>query len=251
MSPLREMVSRLFVAVLAICAAGQAWAEMPDLPPARYPALASSGSEAAAFAPKDWTVEAQAAGDLNRDGLADIAFVLREQDKAKRLPVSGRDPERTWDSNPRILAVAFAEPDGRGYRLALENHTLIPRRESPNHEDPFEDAGSLAIKRGAVSVTLHLFSSAGGADMGNTTLTFRHRDGRFELIGYDAANVHRMSGKTRDTSVNFLTGRMRLSTGSISDDKLTVQDRKLPPAPLPTIEAVGDGLAYEPPKPGR
>ncbi|GJE58837.1 hypothetical protein [Methylobacterium trifolii] len=220
-------------------------AEEALVPPAVYPALARSGSDAESFAPKGWTVEAVAKGDLDRDGRSDLAFVLHEQDKAKILPISTTTPDQTWDSNPRILAIAFARPDG-GYRLVVQNHSLIPRRESANLDDAFEDPQSLAIVRGAISVKLHLFASTGGADTGYKTFIFRHHTQSFVLIGYDASNVQRMSGETRETSVNYLTGRATVATGTISDDATRRRSRTLPPGALLTFEDVGDGLEFDP-----
>ena len=104
-------------------------AQDPVLPPVRIPALPQDAVDARAFAPPGWILQIQAAGDLNGDGRPDLVFVLHETDKRNILHDAGSGSE-PLDTNPRILAVAFAKPDG-GYQLVAQNSQLIPRRDSP------------------------------------------------------------------------------------------------------------------------
>ena len=88
--------------------------------------------------------------------------------------------------------------------------------------------------------------SAGGWGMSTTTYTFRHRDGRFALIGYDHEEVRRNSGETRAVSINYATGKMKIETGTIDTDAKKARWKTLPRRPAPTIEQVGDGLEFDP-----
>ena len=150
-------ISGVLRTVAAICfgslLAGAAASQELVIPPAVYPALAATAANAAAFAPQGWVVEAQAEGDLNKDGLADLAFVLHEANPGNVIKNPDGLGTSEIDTNPRMLAVAFR--DGEAYRLVLENHALIPRYETPTIEDPFNTDNGLAISRGAVSVTLY------------------------------------------------------------------------------------------------
>ena len=169
-------VRSLILFLCSILAAASAAAQPIDIPAVAYPDLQRSGAAAEDFVPAGWTIERRAAGDLDRDGRADLALVLRMQDPRNVLR-HDRLGENPFDTNPRILAVAFGTADGR-YRLALQNRRLIPRRDYPTVSDPFhEEDSQFEIARGALRLSLYRFMSAGGWDMGPTTFTLRWQDG--------------------------------------------------------------------------
>ena len=215
-------------------------------PPVTYPRLVLQAPSAEAFAPAGWRVEFKAAGDLNKDGIDDLALVIRQDDPANVLTNMPIGPAK-FDTNPRILAVALGRRGG-GYDLALENHTLIPRTTEPNLDDYLSEGGGVSIARGTLQVKLHLFASAGGWSMGTVGYTFRFQSGRLELIGYDSAMTQRNSGETTEISVNYSTGRMKIATGSIENDKTKVRWRTLPKRPPLTIDQIGDGMEFDPMK---
>lgn len=234
------MTSRTIAAlsILAFCAPG-ALAQELAIPPAPIPQLADFALDSDVFAPKGWTMEASAVGDLDKDGDEDVVFVLHETDPAKVLKNEGLGtPE--LNTNPRILAVGFRE--GTGYRLALQNSTVIPRHVEPIIEDPFAE-GALEVARGAFSVTLMQFANAGGWDAGNSKLTFRWQNDRFELIGWQRNTVRRNTGETEDKSANFSTGVLQVTTGSIENDRTKTTKKKIAMKPMP-IDQVGDGLMF-------
>jgi hypothetical protein len=236
-------------AALLILGGGLALAAPPQaqelaIPEAVYPALPREAPAADGFVPSGWVLESRAEGDLDRDGLVDLALVLRQADPANVVSNEGLG-ENPFDTNPRILAVALRRPSG-GYRLALENRTLIPRRVDPVMADPLSEGG-ISVARGALKVTLHMFMSAGGWAMSHTTYSLRLRDGGVELIGFDRRTTHRGSGETDETSVNYLTGRMKRSTGhSGEDEPRKVTWTAMPRRPPPSLEAVGNGLSFDP-----
>lgn len=231
------------VSFAAACCAGVADAREPALPEARYPTLPERGASAAAFTPNGWKLEKTGTGDLNADGLADLALVLR-QDDPRFVVVHDGFGASPFDSNPRILAIAFAQRGG-GYRLAASDHGLIPRPQSPTLSDPFGE-GDLAIVRGALRVRLDFFASAGGWTMFNATHTLRWQNGRFELIGYDRNMVQRNTGEMKRISVNYSTRKARIETGNISEDAVKTRWVTLPSARPRTLGEIGDGLEFEP-----
>jgi hypothetical protein len=216
------------------------------IPEVRYPALPAAAATAEGFVPAGWGIERRSAGDLNGDGAADIAFVLRMRNPANVLTHDGLG-NNPFDTNPRILGIAFAAAGESRYRLAADNHVLIPRRDFPTQEDPFSGEDSeFAIVRGTLRVSLYRFMNAGGWDMGPTSFTFRWQDDALRLIGYDFVNVQRNSGRMSSLSVNYLTRRVRTATGSIENDVERVRWTRLRPGPLPTMNEIGDGLAFDP-----
>ena len=215
------------------------------VPPVRYPRLPARAADIRGFVPSGWRLERQARGDLNGDGAPDLAFTIRMTNPRNVLRHDGLGTN-PFDSNPRILAMALAERSG-GYRLAFENHVLIPRPTMPTQEDPFgEESDGLRVASGALRVSLHRFMNAGGWDMGSTHFTFRWQNGAARLIGFDYDNVQRNTGCASGLSINYATRRLKMSWGGLDDDRESVRWRSLPPANLLTIERVGDGLEFDP-----
>ncbi|BCJ92155.1 hypothetical protein IZ6_28900 [Terrihabitans soli] len=226
-------------ALTAFCASAAAAQELA-IPPANIPQLADFALDSDVFAPKGWTMESQTVGDLDKDGDEDVVFVLHEKNPANVLKNEGLGaPE--LDTNPRILGVGFRE--GTGYRLVLQNSVLIPRHIDPVLDDAFAADGGIEVARGAFSVVLNSFSSAGSWEAGNARLTFRWQNGRFELIGWERNTVQRNSGATVDTSANFSTGVLEIKKGSIENDRSKTAKKKIALKPMP-IDQVGDGLDF-------
>jgi len=225
--------------------AGAALADDPAIPEVSYPEVPRQAPAAEGFVPAGWRIEQQVSGDLDGDGIADLVLVLRDADAKNILSNEDGLGESPFDSNPRILAVAFGGKPGARYTLALQNRTLIPRRVAPTIDDPLAEGG-VSVERGNLRVKLGFFASAGSWRMSSTSYTFCYRDGRFELIGYDDDSTERNSGKTEGISLNYLTGRAKHTTGTIDSDSVKVSWETLPRRPLMTLEAVGDGLEFDP-----
>lgn len=213
-----------------------------EILPAAYATLKSEGKAAQDFVPAGWKLETSATGDLNKDGVDDLALLLRQDNPANVLKNDSLG-ENPFDTNPRILAAAFAS--GGVYKLALQNHTLIPRRESPTLEDPLSEGG-LSIDHGSLVVKVSFFASAGAWETYNSTFRLRHDGDQFRLIGFDKYWVHRGSGEMEQTSVNYLTGIAEIGKGTIESDELTSKKRRpIGRKALLTLEQIGDGLAFE------
>jgi hypothetical protein len=211
-----------------------------DLPPVTYPALPAEAATAQGFVPGGWGIETRAEGDLDGDSRADLALVLRNQDRANVVPVEMCGDE--LDTNPSMLAVLLARPGG-GYRLAVENHALIPRRENSCALDGLT---AMSIDRGTLRMDFERMMSAGGWDMGSTAFKWRWRDEALRLIGFDYSNIKRNTGAITGISINYPTGRVKMSTGNIGSDREKVRWRTLRSRRAPTIAEVGDGLMFDP-----
>ncbi|MFN4142587.1 hypothetical protein [Aestuariivirga sp.] len=231
------------LAALLILLGWPAAAQEFDVPEVDYPSLPGNASSAAGFVPEGWVPEKEIRGDLDMDGAEDLVLVLRDRNPANILTPEWSEEERV-DTNPRILATALAA--GEGYRLVLENHTLIPRVTSFAQSDPLSEAGGVAIDRGGLKVDLYYFSNAGGSDAGFCTYRFRYAGGRFGLIGYDRDNTNRMTGDTTVTSINFLTGKVVTTTGNIESDETQTTTRRLPKRALRGIGELGEGCVLDP-----
>lgn len=216
-----------------------------EVPEAAYPALPKVAASGAGFVPEGWKCEIQAEGDLNRDGLPDLLLVLRQDNPAN---VVANDPDRLGeseiDTNPRILAVAFARKGG-DYELSLENHDFIPRYDTPTIDDPF---GSAELSDGTIRIGLHYWANAGSWYTDDTTYIFTYRDNAFRLVGYRDYTTKRNTGETWEVSIDYLAHTAEMTLGSFSDDDVETKSyqKPLPDSPLMTIEQLGGGWDSRP-----
>ncbi|MGZ8284527.1 MAG: hypothetical protein ACXW27_11235 [Allosphingosinicella sp.] len=229
-------------ALLALLAP-RAAAEDLVIPPFVQPELPIQGASIQDFVPEGWRLEARAGGDLDGDGSADFALVLREANPANVL--ADTMCEERFDTNPAILLILFAQPDGR-YRRVAKSHQLIPRRENPCEVDPFSDPTQIAIQRGILRIDLERMMSAGGWDAGTVTFKWRWRGDALRLTGFDYSNVRRNTGALTLLSINYLTGRVKISTGNAGTDRDRVRWTTLRGRRAPTLDGIGDGLMFDP-----
>lgn len=226
-----------------LCAGTSARAEDQELriPEVTYPEIVPSAYTVFDFIPEGWVLEKKAEGDLNRDGRDDVAGVLRMRDSANIVdnPFLGDD---RFDTNPRILLVAFRQADGQYHRV-LADHTLIPRRDNPSMEDHFD---GIVIERGALKIEMHVFMSAGGWSTFSVIYTFRWQEPGFLMIGYDRKELARNTGIGEDISINYVTRRRKIISWRIEDDRQTIGWKVEPSRPLRSLAEIGDGLQFSP-----
>lgn len=238
----KDISMRLSALLLLSIFSSSVIAEPDEIPDVTYPQLPRQAPVAEKFVPSGWKLEKQERADLNGDGKADLLLLLRQNEP--RNIVSNEDGlgVDALDTNPRILAAAFGTASG--YRLILENHTLIPRHDSPTIDDPL---GEVSIVRGTLQVSLHFWASAGSWSTSQTKFTFRYQEGCFKLIGYDSNETHRASGETTNISVNYSTRKMSQQSDNISEDKpgKTIW-KSLPARPKLCLDEIGNGWNFSP-----
>lgn len=217
--------------------------EWPDLPEVSAPQMPRHAASAKGFVPEGWRLEHERHGDLNGDGATDLAFIIRGSDPALILPVPMC--AETLDTNPRTLAVAVRQADG-GYVLVTDSEELIPRHESPCAADVLESPDEFAIRGGALHIQLYRFYSMGSWETSTTSFAFRLLDEEMVLIGFDTMSATRNSGEMRSVSVNYLTGRAKLTAGRIDTDRERVRWVDLHHRRKISLASVGNGLEFDP-----
>jgi len=218
------------------------WPGDQKIPPVRYPNLPSHAPTLSAFVPQGWKLTDKAIGDLNGDRTPDAALAIWMDDPRNKIHPS-YDPKTRYDTNPMMLVIVFGSKGG-GYDLVVANHKLIPRRENPNQDPPFN---GVIIANGVLRVKLHEFLEAGGWWLGKMSFAFRWQDGALRLIGFDREGIVKNTGATDVASVNYPARRMIVKTGTMAGDTPDVtRTVALPNKPLLTIDQVGDGLAFDP-----
>ncbi|MBX3243820.1 MAG: hypothetical protein KF685_05130 [Acidobacteria bacterium] len=178
-----------------------------------HPTVKAVSATCQDLAPKGFKVVSKVDGDLNGDRLADCVLVLQGTDKKFLYENEGLGSSE-FDTNPRILAIAFGNKGG-GYTLKEQSNTLIVLPNAPNMTEPFQEA---KIEKGVLHILIEEFYSAGSWSMSNRTYKFRFQNGEFVLIGLDYNHIRRNTGEISSRSYNFSTGKAIRSEGAVDDD---------------------------------
>jgi len=195
-----------------------------------YPNLPKSGKSINDFVPKDWATVGKAQGDLNGDKLEDCALVIKAN-LSKFLNKHDGLGSNPFDTNPRILVILFKDKDG--YTIAKQSNTFIVAPDSPTMSEPFQE---VKIKNGVLELSFELFSSAGSWSTTLSSYRFKFLNGEFVLIGADKTDSMRNSGEMESRSYNFLTSKLKVSTGKLSSDRKKVRWRTYRPKKLKTLD---------------
>ena len=160
--------------------------------------------------PNGWKVIEMESGDLNADGRADLVFVREEADPkkiTKELPSN----DGVRNLNPRVLVVLLGE-DG-GYRKLAECPKLIPPAFDPMYDMMDDRFDGISIRKGILTVGFRYWASAGTWRMSMEKYKFRLESGRLRLIGSETDSFHRGSGEKDLFSTNYLTGKVKWTSG--------------------------------------
>lgn len=196
-----------------------------------FPKIKPQGSSIQQLTPNNWTLIEDASGDLNNDGLEDLALVF-ESDKIA-------NETRTYGDNnsdiikeiqkPRILAIFFKDKGSNGYRLSMQNNDFILRSEEGGRlGDPLNQIAIkdqqlyLRFKGGAewrwelgytfkfenkdwfLTSAINLYFNQNTGDMTERVYDFKTRE-LFTTVG----NLHRRDIANRKTSEVLYFSQMR------------------------------------------
>ncbi len=175
--------------------------------------------------PKGWQLLSSSTGDLNNDGIEDIALVIENTETSNFKLNKGLGID-TINLNPRILAIYFGT-NNHTYEKQLQADSIILLRDIPTMDEPFD---SIAItNKGTLTLDFHFWFSAGSWLMSSRKYTFRYQHDRFELIGFDYWERHRGSGNTLEESINFSTKKIKTIRGEfeeVNEDGAPLYDTK-------------------------
>ncbi|MNO65133.1 hypothetical protein D3C76_558760 [compost metagenome] len=128
-----------------------------------------------------------AEGDLNKDGISDIAAIIEE---------TTLDTE---EAPPRALLIAFGTDENTYSLSIIAEHVVLTADEGGAWGDPFE---SLTIDRGSV-----VYSDYGGSNWRwYNKYRFRFQDHDWYLIGATMGTHHTMTASADEEDYNLLTG---------------------------------------------
>ena len=169
------------------------------------------------YIPDNWIVHTKVWGDLNKDGVKDVALILQNTDKANFILNKGFGSD-TLDCNPRKLIVLFNEKGD--FQKVAENNTFVPPTHdsiSPCLADPLENLG-LSIDNGKLNLNTYYWLSCGSYGVTSYDYMFRFQNNGFELIGLDVTSMSRLTLESETHSVNFMTKKMQIYKEQLSED---------------------------------
>jgi hypothetical protein len=209
-----------FLIALALLTPAALVAKEPDAALAKW----------ASYAPKGWVVLDAVEGALSDKAAQDVVLVLEENNPANRITNDGLgQPE--LNLNPRRLLILTKAQSG--YRQIARADNILPSAgssDSPCLADPLRDEGGVSIKNGTLELSLGYWLSCGSYGVTRRTFKFRHQAGRFPLIGAELLSYSRASGMGEEVSINYLTGRMK-----VTKDLTVIGPEEGEKAPLPQV----------------
>jgi hypothetical protein len=166
----------------------------------------------AQYAPKGWRIISAVEGKLGTPQSAH-AVLIAEQDKPELHVKNDSLGPDTLNLNPRHLLV-LGKTTGDYGRIghAAEFLPSAGDTDAPCLADPLEEGG-IDISKGILSIRLHYWLSCGSYGVTKRTFKFRKEAKGFRLIGAEVFSFSRSGGTAEETSVNFLTGRKKMTTG--------------------------------------
>lgn len=188
--------------------------------------LKEQGASLETLVPQGWEHN-EATGDLNKDGLQDLVIIATPNHKDNILV---RDDGYEINMNTPQLAIYFGKQGG-SFKLFKKYPELIPARD----EFCIVETTLEVTDRGALRLGVSMFMTAGSADTGGPTYTFRFQNGDFYLIGKDEMEFSRYSGKATETSENYLTWKRQQKNFNMfkdNDDEVTEKWTRLKRRPL-------------------
>ncbi|MGH1351828.1 MAG: hypothetical protein ACRBBN_13640 [Methyloligellaceae bacterium] len=193
----------------------------------KYPQIAETGKNIQQFVPEGWKIHRPldgkdiVYGDLNKDGIKDVALVLQHTNKVIEAKLCNENYEPPADY-PRILVILLGRKDG-SYRLSTRNNKLLFRsNEGGILGDPLEN---LKIERGTLVTEYY----GGSAWRWRITQRFRLENTGWHLIGYtrhDHWTGDPDSSLTED--YNLITGKIEVTkkSGKAKTKKYVVKRKK-------------------------
>ena len=168
------------------------------------PKMKLESNTAKGFSPKCWQVSDSIQGDLNKDQLDDIVFVLAKNDSLMMTDKYGFD----YKVLPAVLVVALMTESGKYMISEMNKQILIDYNSPRTYYPPFN---SMQIENNVL--ILHFTFDYMNGNFYFYTYKFRSQKNQFVLIGADSEYMTRSDMDYQKASYNFLTRKWSWTTG--------------------------------------
>lgn len=176
----------------------------------KFPELPQQG-KLANLVPSNWKIIDSVSGDLNHDGIKDLALILEFYRPVKESRAYGDNTTEiiTEIQKPRILAIYFRRSATGSYKLVTQNNNFILRSEEGGISgDPLRAA---AIKDNK----LNLSFEGGGNWRWKLNYAFKYRNGEWFLENANNYAYNEESGEMTDRQYDFLKQKKTTISGKI------------------------------------
>ena len=194
-----------FLILFSFLLTGGAYAQVfkfPDLPPQ---------GKIASLVPSNWKIIDSVSGDLNHDGIKDLALILEFYRPVKESRAYGDNTTEiiTEIQKPRILAIYFRRSASGSYKLVTQNNNFILRAEEGGISgDPLR---STTIKDNKLSLSFE----GGGNWRWKLNYAFKYRNGTWNLENANNYAYSEASGEMTDRQYDFQKQKKITVTGKI------------------------------------
>ena len=180
--------------------------------------LKTSGKTADELVPSTWH-KTEAKGDLDGDGIADLA-IIATPDFKQHLKV--REDGYVYNFNQPILAIYRGNANGSFTLWKHYDEAVIGDPDEFNFITHSLDINS----RKVLKIGIEHFSSAGSYGTSKSSYLFRYQNGNFYLIGEDNEEMSRNTGEIVTVSKNYLTGKQcRSVSGAFVDSDIRPSEK--------------------------
>lgn len=194
----------------------------------KMPNLANKSSLAKNLVPAGWKIIDEKQGDLNKDGLDDLVFVIQKTDK-KNIQQVDEGLNYSVDMNPKILAIYFKQENGLYTKYKQYNEFIIKYKKQ-YYDEPFM---GISIKKGVLNIDFSFLNSLSAYNY-----KFRFQKGKFRLIGWDAQFRDKVAESMTYVSINFLSKKMKTTKEYIdpADGQDTIRWKRVSIRSLKSLE---------------
>ena len=191
--------------------------------------LIDNAKKAEDIVPDNWKIITSTVGDLNNDGLEDLAIVVQENDSTKLIKSTDWHPRnRTINLNTRLFAIYFKNNKDL-YTKVLQSEYVVAKKSSPDMpRDPLHKI--VITNKGILQIEHNYYYDGGFSRLYyNSTLKFKYTgNNNFSLIGLEASetNNNPRAGIT-NYSLNMLAMREKITYYDKRSDSENEQWRDL------------------------
>lgn len=188
---------------------------------AHAPLLPKQGKALENLVPKGWSVVKKAMGDLNGDGVSDLAFVIQGSD-AQYIKGKQSDNDGVINLNPRVLAIYFQNEETGQYHIKRQLNSFIPLLDDHGMDEPLSE---FVISKTELRIGFHFWSTS-GRDTADYLYSFSYRQKSFQLLAFFLSRSNRSSGNTIDHHFNFGNKKLTVTKGNFAKDDPTSFEQK-------------------------